>query len=522
MNFINFKHKNDITLDVLNKLDKPDDNFVHECINYDNIELLQSYIIKFNNNDSLLSNYLMFRFYVCKQTDMINMLIKNNINIQCDLDQIKDIVQLRKCLEYCRENNYKYVYTNLLLDNIFKYNWMVEHNFIVHNKMEGNIVEYIEEIYKEFNLEYKISHDCVDYASIKYINWLYNKYKLGYIKFEYSNYAIKNAIITNSVELLKWWIDHSDEFELKYEDLIFYNTKIETLNFLLYEQDVIKIEITPEIFITNFICFINNQDKENTYEILDFVYDYLIKNNYDINLDLENVYISSVNILNWLYDKWKLDQVKLKYTKNNFIYNISGNDFDCIKWWFNHIDDFDIDIVIDENDYILPNYDIRDKIFIYIDELSIEMIKFLYFEQKIIKMNIYPKMIDILFNTNKLDTIDFFYNIKHEYNFEYTSDAIDNCNHTYAMKWWLAHMNELELKYTSKSIDKILNQSDDDLIMTESDWSNSHSQSHDIKSKYLKWWCDNRLVIQPKFTKDLLIKYIHDNPDEQYLSVLLD
>jgi hypothetical protein len=507
---INYVKYNEI--DKIETLDKPYEDIVFACVRHNNIEFLQKYISKFDDgNNVLISDYMMHVFFDYERTDMIKLLMKNNIKIICELDYVDDIDQLRKRLECCHNNNFIYVYTDELMENLSRL----------------GIIADSEEIFSQYNLEYKINKRCVNHATIESIDWLYKKYKLGQINFEYSYYAIQNAINTNSIELLKWWIDHSDEFELKYDNLTLYRSDYEILNFLLNEQDTIKINITSEVIFKGFINY-DFQVEDIDILKLDCLYDALIKNNSIFQYD--NPFIGSVKILNWLYDKFKAGQFDLKYTKNNFINNVAYNYIECIKWWFDHSDEFNFDhIVIDENDYYENRYNENDYSVIYEDssdfdnklfmgDMSIKSIKYVYFEQKNIKMIPNSKMIDRLFDTNRshiIELIDLFYHNRHlnENGFDYTHRAIDYCQEPEYLKWWLKHMNELELKYTSISIDQLLRKyySKENYLASREKW-----------YECLKFWCDNRFVIQPKFTRDLLVQYLNDDPDEQLLRVLLD
>jgi hypothetical protein len=505
-------------IDKLDMITEQNVYFISACIKYDNVELLQMYISKFNNIDSdsgsgsdnnekvIIYNHIIFQLFDLQRTNMINMLIKNNINTKCILDFIDEIQQLKKILEYCRVNDFAYSYTNVLIDNLSQL------AIIPTNAME------LDEIFQEYNLEYKMSDYSIDYATCESLEWFYKKYKDGYIKFEYSHEAIQNAITTNSIELLKWWIDHSDEFELKYIDLYFPNAKIETLKFLLSEQDTIKVFMTPEIFMRDFISYHFDVDNDQII-IYDYLYDTLIKNNYDLKLG--NANINSVNTLDWLYSKFKLGQIDLNYTKQNFIQNISDNAIDCVKWWISHNDEFNIDIVISQDDYYYSNYDncydedenvIEDEyddqdymeMKVYIEHFTLKMAEYLYFEQKVIEMNICSKMIDRMFVRCEREFIDLFYHnivLLNEMSLDYTSYAIDFCIDTFTLDWWLEHMDVLELKYTSKSLD--------------------YNLINNIP-KCIKWWYDNRFIIKPKFTRDLLIKYVNEYPNTDHLLELLD
>ncbi len=505
--------------DKLETLDDLNDEVVYACIKYNNIEFLQRYISKFNNGTNIIvPKYMIHQLFDYERTDMINLLMKF-FEIVYDLDNVKDLDEFRTKLEYCHRNNFEYMYTHNLPDNLSRL----------------GVLEDSEEIFAKYNLEYKFSKNGVDNAAYESIKWLYKKYKLGNLNFEYSCNAIQNAIYKNSVELLKWWIYHSDEFELKYDDLSFHYTGLEVIKFLLYEQDIIKSNITFEKICKNYI---NNSYTTHDFAKLDLLYDSLIKN--DCPLQINNPFISSVEILNWLYDKFKLGQIDLIYTKNNFINNIGNNCIDCIKWWADHSDEFNFDhIVIDENDYYENHYDENDLSIIYgddddyynklfIGECYLTTVKYIFFEQKIIKMIPYSRIIDRLFQCNtseSIKVIDLFYENKdsNELGFDYTSNAIDYCQRSEKLKWWLDHIDDLELKYTSKSIDQILHgyyNNDNYLGM----------QLHEC----LRFWCDNRFVIQPKFTRDLLVKYLNedsnensnddenDDLDKEYLRVLLD
>jgi hypothetical protein len=98
--------------------------------------------------------------------------------------------------------------------------------------------------------------------------------------------------------------------------------------------------------------------------------------------------------------------------------------------------------------------------------------------------------------------------------FNYTSRAIDNCFDPIVLEWWVKHINEFKLKYTTKSIDQITGYSD--LAACAKDG---------YVERTLKWWYDNRFIIKPKFTKKLLLKYIESHsksdPNYNYLKELI-
>jgi hypothetical protein len=312
-------------------------------------------------------------------------------------------------------------------------------------------------------------------------------YKKNLLDFEYSENALLEAIILNDIPLIKWWIKHSDEFELKYDfsNVQWHVLSINTIKFLYEEQDVIKMIIPHNIMQMLFW----NSDKVT----LDFWYDLLIKNNIEpFPESLKFNEILSLEILEWLYQKHQLGLLKLHYNLNIFFENIDWQGYKVIQWWFSHADEFNIQqIILEEKDY---------KVIEYFARTSTNIISYLYFEQKIIRMQLYPQLIDELCRDRNFDLLNLFYNNRDTYDFTYTNDSIDLCQDIGIYEWFYQKRNELELKYTKKCFDTLCIKN---------------------KEKHLKWWFDHRSELEIKFTEDKLRQYISKDSNRDYLSELL-
>jgi hypothetical protein len=102
----------------------------------------------------------------------------------------------------------------------------------------------------EFKYSYK-AIDSISRGSLDVLKWWYDKYTAGLLKFEYSIDAFKNAAFMGDANIVRWWIDHDDEFELIYDDAIFYTSDIIVLQIL---SECPSIIITVDEQLINFLA----------------------------------------------------------------------------------------------------------------------------------------------------------------------------------------------------------------------------------------------------------------------------
>jgi hypothetical protein len=168
--------------------------------------------------------------------------------------------------------------------------------------------------------------DLVDACTIGHeddiISWVYEQYLLGVLPFTYTAASLTNAIMSGNMRSVKWWINHADEFELKYRDFTG-TSNVPMLKFLLWEQSIIEIPILDDDLIDKLSLM-------GSIQALDFWYENrkLYQFKYSSNAIDRTLYIES---LQWWFNH--MDTLEFKYTANALDHCWS---IDRLQWWFDH------------------------------------------------------------------------------------------------------------------------------------------------------------------------------------------
>lgn len=146
------------------------------------------------------------------------------VSIIRDVAYAKKFNILDKFLELERFNyqindyNLDYLITLDLLDWYYSHRDTVKMNYTCTMVDNNASIKFIDWFFSHPDLEFKYSCRMIDTLSykghIEALDWCYDKYKSALIKFEYSENAINGAIQNGYINPIKWWLKHSDEFEL--------------------------------------------------------------------------------------------------------------------------------------------------------------------------------------------------------------------------------------------------------------------------------------------------------------------
>jgi hypothetical protein len=445
-------------------------NFQNELmsnsISYSNFETFKWLHQKFpginmNNQDM---NRL---FYNENYQEFIEYIIDNVFYEFIDIDKI-NYTKHQKQIEYCINNMHrlKLKYSSIMIvrltNNIDDHRETLD--FILQESLDGR-------------LDYSIwsSEKIVDHSTYNNLLWLYDKYKLNLIPFNYTINAIHNSRF--SIDKIKWWVDKRDEFSIECQ-IESEQMSLEVLKYLLEEQNVIGIKLDSDTICDFLHCdqidileYLIN--KKRTVELLEF---------FD---DEKNFYsYGNVETLNWVYSKYKSGLIPFKYTHNTFDNAVTHNYVDIIKWFINNCienkGELELLQTVDSN-----NFDFK--------FVNYTTINYLLTKQDVIKINIKR----IIETTNLTYVMDCLYrNYQDEFDITTISNAIDNCHYIPILKWWFNNAIEnngtIDLHYTELSLDNTLKIGYDGIGI-------------------LKIWYENRFKFTPKFTKEYLISYVNDD-----------
>jgi hypothetical protein len=413
-------------------------------------------ILEFDYNTygaiSLCSNYEMifdwiFEEHICDVT--INLDI---FGLMIDTKRIKYFIQLkRESKPIYLQYSYSYIDCVSTSNNIKLLDCLFDNRDII-------------------NFDY--SAVAINCANIKVLDWWYSKYKLGLVEFKYTNLYIANAM--SDVTRLKWWLDHAEEFKT---DPVCYDLRlcnIESLKFLIEDQNYLIIKVTPYVLST----IINS-----CYRLK--ILEYLFENRDKVGFELDYMIIDNINnvdTLDWFYNKYQLGLLPFSYTEKAIANAFNKNILGILKWWINHANVLEI------------KYDLN--MFTYYTNLNI--IKYILSEQNIIEIPIH-KFID---NCQNHYILNYIYEEKHIFGFDYTTNSIDYTTHPDILNWWFQHANVLKLKYTKLAIDYACKRDQLEII---------------------KIWYDRRFDFKLKFTEEILLTYINDKLEErQFLLELIN
>jgi hypothetical protein len=253
---------------------------------------------------------------------------------------------LIKMMEYCHSLGVTLNYTNKFIDEQFKYidrvpvlDWLVDHQYPI-----------------------KCSHDAIDTASshgnINLLQWMYNANNQGLVPFEYTDVALNSAPnCVNAIKIIKWWISHSEQLELKYDWQLFAIVNMPVLRYLLHEQTTIKIIINRNV--------IDNLSDFGRTVALDMLYELRYIHDFSCGIDTINNASENGNVysLKWWFDK--ANEINLPYSKraidrcnriavlniwfeNRHIlpmkYTHKAINEKTVAWWYQHRDDLELKI----------------------------------------------------------------------------------------------------------------------------------------------------------------------------------
>jgi hypothetical protein len=183
------------------------------------------------------------------------------------------------------------------------------------------------------SIELKYDFTVIDDAFInRYgnnLNWWYDKYLQGY-KFEYSERALESAMMFGDMEKIKWWVDHSHEFKLKYNNQIIHTCSLKVLNYIFFEQDVIKLSIPDKVI-----------DYTTSTHLLSF----LLDNNMAFEYTTKAMDSAYIHALHWWYNR--RHQLELKYTHKAFdalLHIDNTSNALTIDWWYNKRNELEVKV----------------------------------------------------------------------------------------------------------------------------------------------------------------------------------
>jgi hypothetical protein len=442
-----------------------------------------------------LNNILVGGIFGCKEyQEYIEYIIDNVYYDYIDLDNIRyDENQIQYCINNMHQLKLKY--TSKMIQKI-----LLRTSADVGLKMQeyfGELLNFILQASLDGKLDISIWSDeiLVDSADENYLEWLYDKYKLNLIPFNYSRQAINSAVY--NLKKIKWWISKQNEFiKDDYKDNIAiqkHKIDFEILKYLIEEQNVISIKIDIKT-IESFIVNVQIRNLEYLFDNRHYLQiEELFSDKYINEWQNFVANIFNIKLLNWMYTKHKSDLFPFKYTHKAFDNAVNYNRYDVFNFFINNC-------IQNKGDLeLLHTVDSDDFSFRYITKT---MGSLLLTNRDLIKIKI-NRLIDTVQNIEILDEL--YLNYRNEFHF--TSDAIDNCQYSYILLWWFKHAIEcggrLELLYTELAIDS-------NLI--------GNPQNPNI----LKLWYDFRFKFNPQFTKEYLISYVHrDYDDRKYLLDLI-
>jgi hypothetical protein len=252
-----------------------------------------------------------------------------------------DLIELLEWY-YSMRSTVKLNYTTDFIDRLYYYDssvavfeWLIAHEYPIKSRY-GSI------------------DSTSTRGSVNLLEWAFNAHLKGLISFEYTTEAL-NGVSLNAVEVIKWWISHSLQLELKYDHNLFGTGNISVLEYLLYEQDTIKICIDYKVIdrLSYFGCvdcldllYHNRHIHGFSYstDVIDIASRrhalkclrwWFSKAN-EINLPYSEKAIDmccSSNILNLWFDN--RDILPLKYTETAIT---NGT----VEWWYKHQDDLEL------------------------------------------------------------------------------------------------------------------------------------------------------------------------------------
>ena len=180
-------------------------------------------------------------------------------------------------------------------------------------------------------------HSVIDYichrGDLKVLEYWYQKYLSGVLRFEYTRSALNEAILKGHINIVKWWVEH--DLLLKYSHKAFFTLHLSMLKYLAYEQNTVVISMPYEIIDRTCTSTCTSVDEEkNVLDILNFWYEH--KNTFEFKYSSHAMDNASVNVLQWWFDH--RDGLELKYTSESMDHGRLG----ILQWWFDHKDELEL------------------------------------------------------------------------------------------------------------------------------------------------------------------------------------
>jgi hypothetical protein len=331
----------------------------------------------------------------------------------------------------------------ILMDDINVLKWLHLHNILI---IEPYHVDAIMEFNRYDMLDWILDEQLFDFNTVILSDNIYRSI---------SNVTILTIDLTNRQPHYRktLTVDQDAAFEM------------ETISKLNYFEDKGLLSNISTGY------FLYNASYNGHLNILDWFFDHRDRMQlmYD-DLCVDMTGYDQLNALQWWYDKRQYG-LEFKYSVTALHTAIKSDNLKIVKWWFAHADELEI------------KYDP-----IIIDVCSHEMLDYLFKEQCVIPSVLYTGCIDI---TDSVTLLDWLLCNQHIIPFEYTSAAMDLA-YSWKLNWFWSRRNQLELKYTSRAIDRICD------TITRIGFQNE-----------LQFWFDHRKDLQLKFTPDLLQTFIH-------------
>jgi len=334
-----------------------------------------------------------------------------------------------------------------------------------------------DENFFKFINQYTLIHLAIQYKSLDTLKWLQSRVEKLHIEYQH----VRTMLYSHLFDMLDWLIDNHS-FDACFAKLdICFDTVI--LNYLLSKRTQIKIIFESDLLrlasIMGYIYF------------LDWYWDHRHELGWQFDHELgwqfdhECIDRTTYHSLEWWYKKYQLGEINFEYTEKSIDNALKYSNIDIIRWWISH-SEFEL------------KYSPID-----LSDCSHNMFHFLLTEQKVIPIKIEKNLINDISRKDQFPyKLEFLFQNRAEFGFEYTVDSID-CAYTYhILEWWYEHRDELELKYTNRALDRV--------------FSKMYYQDY---YQITDWWYEKRFELKSKFTKTLFLVYITEYPiaNERYV-----
>jgi hypothetical protein len=178
------------------------------------------------------------------------------------------------------------------------------------------------------------------------LDWWYHKHTLG-LEFKYTTAAFNLAICTMNRPVMQWWMDHADEFEIKFDPNDMCNLLIDSIEYLLMEQTVLQIKMPSNII-----------DNTCSMALINWMWDH--RDSFGFIYSASAMDYGNIDKLNWFWDK--RDELELKYTHESINRVLRDSRTREVEFWYDRRLDlklkFTPEVLIE---YVNRNLDVRSK-----------------------------------------------------------------------------------------------------------------------------------------------------------------